>query len=262
MPVITKAAAQAEANTVKNETVANANSATRVGGVLLDVVDSVYPNGTPTPGYVYTADASGLPQWLPSGGLTVNSFVPAATLYETSQSVVNPSFTASYNVTPTTALLTNDANGESLDVHATPTAFSSAQTYQKTTPNQAVTWTLTTSNGTRAASATWGQRTFGGVVVAGSSQATLIAAATYNTLGTARAFSFTVTGTGGTSRAQFIYPARYGTPSTVKDNATGFAIAYTLLGTATYTNAQGFGETYNQYETVSSFTGSLTLVIT
>jgi phosphatidylglycerophosphate synthase len=46
MPVITRAQAQAEALTIKNETVTNANTATRVGGMLDDLADSLPFLGT------------------------------------------------------------------------------------------------------------------------------------------------------------------------------------------------------------------------
>lgn len=218
--------------------------------------------GLPADGYVPTYQASSSSAvWQPSGGLTVTSFAPAVSLYECSQSVINPSFTASYNLAPTTALLSNNANGESKDVHATPTAFASSQTYQKTTPNQSVTWTLTTSNGNRTCSATWSQRSYAGVVASGASLATLISAATYTSLGTARAFSFTLTDDG-THKGQFSYPARYGAPATVKDRATGFGIGYVLLGAFSRTNAQGFAESYNQYEFVSTFNTTITVDVT
>lgn len=80
--------------------------------------------------------------------------------------VVNPSFTAAYSASPTSVTLTNDANAESKDVSATPNAFASDQTYQQTTPNAQVAWTLTASDGSGSDTAqetkTWRARLFVG----------------------------------------------------------------------------------------------------
>jgi hypothetical protein len=205
---------------------------------------------------------------LPVPALTINSFGATTSLIETGNSIVNPGFTASFSATPQTLVLTNNSDSEAKDVHTTPTAFSSSHTFAFPTPNLTITFTITATNppspspSPRSAGIISGQRTFAAVVPTGSSLATLIAAATFTSVLTARGFSFTVTGTGGTSRAQWAYPSRYGTPATVKDNSTGFGVAYTFLGAFSRTNAFGYVENYNQYETVSSFTGSLTVVVT
>src|SRR6185369_11297147 len=144
-----------------------------VGGILdTDWVEIVFGGGTgnlevfgdPEDQWVVTWNATSVQaEWQPAGGLQVLSFSPTVGLYECGQSVVHPAFIASYSATPAAALLTNDLNGESLDVSGTPTSFASAQTYVRSTPNQSVTWTLTTSNGTRTTSATWGQKNFWGI---------------------------------------------------------------------------------------------------
>jgi len=223
--------------------------------------------GDPVVGYVPTWDGAGA-VWASTLAFTINSFAATSSLIETGNSAINPGFTASFSSTPTTLVLTNNFDSESKDVHTTPTAFTSSHTFPFATPNLSITFTITATHppnpapSPRSASIISGQRTYAGVVAAGSSLATLIAGATFTSILTARGFSFTVTGTGGTSRAQWAYPARYGTPATVKDNSTGFGVAYTLLGAFSRTNAFGYTENYNQYETVSSFTGSLTVVVT
>lgn len=223
-------------------------------------------SGTPAIGKFVGFDGV-KPIWTLSSGLLITGFNVVSTLVETGITIVNPTFTASYNSTPVTVTLTNNFDSESKDVSSTPNSFASSHSFLFATPNLTITFINTATlsgspNATANASIISGQKTFGGIVTTGSSLATLIAGSTTNSLRTGRGFSFTVTGTGGTSRAQWAYPTRYGTPATVKDHSTGFGIAYNLIGTTSYTNAQGYSENYNQYETISSFTGALTLDIT
>jgi hypothetical protein len=200
----------------------------------------------------------------PASDYDITTFTSATTLVETGQSIT-PSFTAAHNRTPVTLTLTNNANGESKNVVGTPTNFSTSIAVQRNTPNQTYVYTLTGSDGFDADVATltitWGQRNFAGVAASGSSLATIVAAATYTTLDTNGTFSFTTTSTGGSQRAVFAFPSRYGVP-TVKDNDTGFGVGITLIGTSAYVNAQGYSENYDRYELDSAFVGTKTFDVT
>ena len=228
------------------------------------------PEGVPNDGDIIAWSASadgGAGAWVVTSrtAFSITGFAAVTALVETGATVTNPAFTASESATPETLLLTNNFDGESKDVHATPTSFASSHARTLATPGLVWTFTLTGTKAgnaasTRTASITAGQRSYAGVVAAGASLATLVAAATYNALGTARAFSFTITDDG-THKGQLAYPARYGTPI-VKDRATGFGIALTLLGAFSRTNAQGYVENYNQYEFVSNFSGTITADVT
>lgn len=216
------------------------------------------PGGTPTPGFVVTADSGGSPVWEPSGGLAVLSFVCSTPLVETSQTVTTPAFTASYNATPTSATLTNNANAESLDVHLTPTSFSSSQNYQKTTPNQTVTFTLTTSNGTRTTLITWGQLNYWGVSSSPANTSTFIQSLASSVLATARGESFTVNASG-SNKIYFSCPTRYGVPIF---SVGGFTGGFIQRATGiSVTNAHGFSENYDLYESVSAGLGSTSVVV-
>jgi len=75
--------------------------------------------------------------------------------------VINsPSFTATYNRDPISAVLTNNDNAEAKDVSASPDAFSSDLSYQKTTPNASVSWTLTADGDAAADGLLWRARIF------------------------------------------------------------------------------------------------------
>ncbi len=239
-----------------------------VGGVLdADWVEVVIGGGggglvvagTPSNQWVVTWNDS-VPQaeWQPAGGLQVLSFSPVVTLYECSQSVATPAFIASYSATPAAAVLTNDLNGESLDVHTTPTSFSSAQTYVRSTPNQTVTWTLTTSNGTRTTSATWGQKNFWGISSSPANTEAFIEALAGSQLRTSRGAAFTVNATG-TNKIYFACPSRYGTPTFTVG---GFVGGFILRGASiSVTNAQGFTENYDLWESVNAGLGTTNVTV-
>ncbi len=240
-------------------------------GSALDIAVSMRPPGTggggggltvtgsPSAGYVPTWNGSGA-VWASTGAFDITSF-STTTLVETGQAIT-PAFTAAENRTPTSLVMTNNANAESRNVVGTPTSFSTLLSVTRSVPNQTYTYTLTGGDGigtdVATVTITWGQRNFAGLVTAGASLATLVAAAAYTALGTNGSFSFTLNSTGGTQRAQFAFPSRYGAITSIKDGATGLGVGVILLGTTSRTNAQGYAENYDQYEFSSAYTGSKT----
>lgn len=78
--------------------------------------------------------------------------------------VATPSFSATYNQVPTSADLDDSEGNPTKDVIATPNAFSSDFSFQKTTPNASVTATLTADAGgpadSNVATKTWRARQF------------------------------------------------------------------------------------------------------
>lgn len=106
-----------------------------------------------------------------SGGgpaaFAITSFTHAPALVQVGRAVVNPSFTASYNRAPVTAVLT-DTEAHTDDVILTPNAFSSPHSFTKNVYSQSVTFTLTATeaNSSNAnTSITWGQNVYYGVAV-------------------------------------------------------------------------------------------------
>lgn len=211
-----------------------------------------------------------LEEWLhyidaiPVPGIVIAGFGANTSLVETGQSVVAPSFTASYTgPAVSTAVMTNDANGESRDVHLTPTSFTSAQTYVKSTPNQSVTFTLN-ATGTagpaavpRTASITWGQKNFFGVSSTPANTEAFIESLTAQ-LTTSRNSGFSVNATAG-QKIYFACPTRYGAPTfTVGGFVGGFILRATGISV---TNAQGFTETYDLYESVNAGLGTTAVTV-
>lgn len=130
-------------------------------------------------------DASAVPDGqvvLAMGGVAVWGAVPTAfaitsfalsgsTLVQCGATVTNPSFTASYNQVPTSAVLT-DTEGHTDNVTSTPNAFPSPHSFVKTAFGASVTFTDTASTtlGSDAATAQliWGQKVFFGGAVPGT----------------------------------------------------------------------------------------------
>lgn len=89
------------------------------------------------------------------------AFSPGAAV-EIGTQVVTPSFTASYNRTPASAVLTDSEGSPAKDVSGTPEAFDSDETFQKTAPNDSVTATLTADGDSAQDSLQWQARRFVG----------------------------------------------------------------------------------------------------
>ncbi len=202
---------------------------------------------------------------IPFPGMVITGFGANTSLVECSQTVVTPGFTASYTgPAVATALLTNSVNGESKDVHTTPTAFTSSQNYQRTIPNQSVTFTLTVTGVAGPAPApvstsiTWGQKNFWGVSSSPADTEAFIESLASNQLSTGRGAGFTVNASG-TNKIYYACPTRYGTPTfTVGGFVGGFIRRMTGISV---TNAQGFTETYDLWESAVAGLGSQTVVV-
>jgi hypothetical protein len=205
---------------------------------------------------------NGVPVWTPRAGLAVLSFAATTTLVETSQVVSTPTFTASFTGTPTGLTLTNTADSEAKDVHATPTSFSSSNAFQKNTPNQSVTFTITATlahlTATASSTVTWAQKNFWGLSTTPANTETFIEALSSSQLKTTAAASFTLNASG-SNKIYFAHPTRYGTPTFTVG---GFAGGFTLRSSAiSVTNAQGFTENYSLWESDNAGLGSTTVSV-
>lgn len=148
---------------------------------------------------------------LPSFDILTFSFT-ASGVVEIGTIVATPSFSASYNRTPTTVTLTDSEGTPSKDVTATPTSFSSDASYQKTTPNDSVTSTLTADEGGPSdvanAVKTWQAREFiGWTTNAGPyTEANILALNEFtNDLSSTATFSTTLSPTNGGAGAYLVH---------------------------------------------------------
>ncbi len=198
----------------------------------------------------------------------ITAFAAVTPTVEVGATVTNPAFTAAHNHTPSVSLtLTNNKTGEAKNVLGTPTSFSSSAGSQVLN-TVGGTWVFTlsgvdiTGSDSFVATITARQRNVAGVVTTGNtSPATLYAAQISNALASSGAFSFTFTDDG-THEVQFMRRAAYGAPTSVKDNATGFGVSYSLVGAFSWTNPSGFAESFNLYKLDNPVNGTKTIVVT
>jgi hypothetical protein len=223
------------------------------GGVTLPLdVEDIDAVGIPN-GYVIRA-INNLAEWGPVPvAFEITGFaLSGPSLVEVGQGVVNPAFVASYSDgTLQTAVLTNNANGETKDVHSTPNSFASSQTYVKSVPNQSVDFTDTAQGAigpavARVATLTWGQLNFWGVSSSPAATAAFINSLANSQLSTTRFVSFSVNASG-TNKIYVAVPTRYGTPVFTVN---GFGGGFILYATVSRTNSHGYTENYNIYESV------------
>ncbi|CAB4127319.1 hypothetical protein UFOVP75_137 [uncultured Caudovirales phage] len=182
---------------------------------------------------------------------------------EIGQSLVTPAFTATYNRTPSTAALTDNAGSASKDVSSTPTSFASLGTFTKSGNNQTVTFTLTASDGTDPSvsanvTTTWLPKVFfGNAADTSSATSGFITALPSNALASSRARSFTATA-GTTDHLYYAIPSSYGTPVFTVG---GFAGGFSLVGTVSVTNGFSVSQNYDLWKSDSANLGTTTVVV-
>ena len=196
------------------------------------------------------------------GDLLISSFAATNPLVEIGVTVTNPTFTAVENYPPTLLKLTNTDNVENKDVTSTPTAFSSSQSYVKNiSPGQNVTFTLrgdapASPQAVKTATITWTQKNYHGVAAAGQSGASFILSLT-GVLKTSRADNFTDTA-GSTQKIYFACRTAYGTPTF---SVGGFAGGFTKVGDFSVTNASGFTESFQLWESNNLGLGTTNVIV-
>lgn len=194
----------------------------------------------------------------------VSSFAVTSSTREVGESVSPASFTASYNRTPTSAVLTDNNGSGPLDVTSTPTAFNSTGPFVKTTNNDSVTFTLTASDGVDPSVAPttvmrWRPRCYYGVDVNQvSATEAFIESLASSQLLASRNVSFTVNAGVG-QHIFYAFPASYGTPTFTVN---GFAGGFELVGSVSVTNAYGVSQSYSLYKSTNSNLGSTNVVVT
>lgn len=183
------------------------------------------------------------------------------TFAQVGQTITHPNFTAVYNQTPISAILT-DTDGNTQNVSSTPTSFTSVNSYVKNSFGATTTFTLTANNNIVNKTATtayeWVQLSFYGTGAAGGNSAAFIQALTHQFLTASRGTNFTITAGAG----QYIYFAcrsAYGTPIF---SVGGFVGGFNLISnTISVTNAYGFTENYQLWISDNADLGSTTVAV-
>lgn len=197
-------------------------------------------------------------------GFNITSFT-GGSIVEVGQTITTPSFNASYSVSPdvtaNSVVLTDDQSNPPKDVTGTPTVFSSNNNFTKNTFGATVTWTLTAKKGpiTRTSTTTsnWWQKNYYGLGPAGQTSESFIESLT-GFLSNTRATTFSVTA-GGSDYIYYCFRSAYGTPTFFVG---GFEGGFSLIGTTSVTNAHGFTENYDVYQSTNVGLGSTTVQVT
>jgi hypothetical protein len=188
----------------------------------------------------------------------------SGSLIEVGDILNNPSFTAAYTVTPSTATVIDDQANPILDITGTPTSFTYSHSYVKSSYGAQVDWTVyaedeSFSNDTRIVTKTWAQKVFWGVDVAGGSTEAFIEALSNSALATTKNRTFSVTA-GGAEKIYYAYRSGFGDATfTVGGFDGGF---FKVSDTISVTNSFGFTENYTLYESDNLGLGSTTVVVT
>ena len=275
MTVVTRAQAQAAADTIASEVIEGRNTAARVGGLLRDIADSmaleadpVDPTGLVVSGTPANGDfvryANGEAYWGSDQDYNITSFAAVgSTLLQVGAALVNPAYTAAHTVTPTSLVLTDSEGTAPKNVVGTPTSFSNTLSVTKNTPNATYTATLTGSDGISPSVATrvhtWCQRVYYGAAVPGTFNAAFIQGLASNNLQTTgnRTFSLAATAT---QKKYFAFPTRLGSASVVIG---GFTYSWTVISTTiSVTNSDGFTENYTLIENENLGVPSETIQVT
>ncbi len=241
-------------------------------GVLQNIsVNSTYEAKTPTTGIQFAAlieNPAGSASFQP---ITADMIAAAFTVtvsggiaVETSRTIVNPTFTASYSGgTPVSGVLSNNFDGYIVTASSPYTSFPTTHSYVRNTPGQSVTFTVTANNGTvnktGTSTYTWLQPAYNGVGAAGQTSAGFITGLTNKPLTSGRATSFTVNPSN--QKIYYAHRTAYGLAAPTNFSVGGFAGGFTNTATVSVTGAFGFTETYYLYESDNLLTGSTLVVV-
>lgn len=209
---------------------------------------------------------------------TLDLIKPAFTLslsggqtLEIGQSVVNPTFTASYNQTPSAASLTNTANINSPFTLVSPfTSAALTGTFTESTASS-VSFTLSATSGTitktTGTSFQWLPRNWGGVGAAGATSATTSGTtAKLSTSDVLQSVGLTSSNAGHvygpfSASSQKVYLLLSDGNHTFKDNSTGFAFLFNTPTTLSVVNQYGATVTMYLYESTNVLTGSFSVLV-
>ena len=198
-----------------------------------------------------------------AAAFSITSFTGCSTV-ELGTSLVNPSFTAGYSVTPVSAQITNTQGiGSPLYLTTPFTSGTVTGTFVHTTIASTV-FTLSATQGTTQTSSctdSWQPRIFGGYGTVGATSSVTASGTTAvlsngTSLGSVQLGAETVGQTFGPycPTSQAVYLLLQGGSHTFVDANTGFPFAMNAPITVTFTNSQGTVETKYLYQSTNPLT--------
>ena len=201
-----------------------------------------------------------------SSPLSILSFTGCGGLLELGQTVTNPTCSATYSGTPTSASITNTDSVDSPLVLISPfTSGTIVGSFHHTTVTTTTVQLTATGASTQTANQTytWNPRIFGGLGTAGATSTvtasgTTAVLSTSDVLPSAGLGAETVGQTFGpySPSSQTIYLLLTGGSHTFKDSLTGFPFAFNAPTTVTFVNEFGVTITMYLYQSTNVLTGT------
>ncbi len=218
-----------------------------------------------SPGDVLQLDASLTPIWgaVPTA-LTITSFATGRSILRAGATLANPTFTASYNQTPTTVTIQDDQGNPSSAFGVSPfTSGTYLHSYTKTAV-ASVTYTLAatrTVGGTTTATAVdrWGFDVYHGAAAAVTTEANIKALAT-DVLSQSKSVPNYPAVSTGTDYDWFCMPTSFGTPA-FTDVTTGFPVPFVMTGTVSVTNSNSVTVNYDIWRSANPGIGTAGTVV-
>lgn len=195
---------------------------------------------------------------------TINSFTGCGGSLELGATVTNPTCSATYSTTPTSAVITNTDSVDSPLSLTTPfTSGTISGSFAHATVHTTTVTLTTVPSGTANQAYTWNPRIFGGVGTPGATS-TVTASGTTAILSTSDALPSAGLGAETTGQiigsyspsGQAIYLLLTGSAHTFTDANTGFPMAFNAPETVTFVNANGVTITMYLYQSTNPLTGN------
>lgn len=238
------------------------------GDVVSDSANGLAPSTNAAASEVLVDDGTGVPVWRQLTqddiGAAFNASLSGGGTVEIGATVTNPAFTASYTGGPaTSASITDSESNPALTLSSPYTAGTMPHSYNKSTNNASVSFTLSAHKGsivdTSQVSYAWRPRAYWGVSsnASGSNEA-FIEALSSSALAASRATTLSLTaGTG--EYIYYAYPASYGAATfTVGGFEGGFDLVSALI---VVTNTNGVTQNYRLYRSTNPSLGATTVVV-
>lgn len=203
-----------------------------------------------------------------NSSFSINSFTGCSGSLELGQSVTNPTCSATYTGTPTSASISNtDSIDSPLNLSSPYTSGTIVGTFTHSTVTT-TTVTLTAigiSTQTATQAYTWNPRIFAGLGSGGATSATAsgtsaVLNASAGTIASAGLGAETVGQTFGpfSPSGQYVYLLMMGGSHTFTDAGTGFPFAFNAPITVTFINQYGVSVTMYLYQSTNALTGTFT----
>ena len=193
----------------------------------------------------------------------ITAFSPDVLAVEAGQSIVNPIFTANYNLTPLTVTVEDNDGNLTVDVSVTPNAFTMPYTYGPKNIDETVEFDMvaTTAIGdsdTEQAQIIWRPRTYWGRDVAGQTGGAFIQGLEFSAVSPSLALTLDMTGANAVGAGNKLYwagPNDLGSPTFLHVQS-GFQGGMFLVGTYNIG-----GVDYDLFESDNEGIGGVTLQV-